>query len=172
MAITLYDATVASFLQTLGGVDGFLAKGLEHFRAKNIDPESIVETRLYEDMFPFRFQVMQTVAHSIGAIEAVRKGVYTPSPPSDLNYAGLQKAVKDAREALTKVSADEVNGFTGRDMRFEFRDRNIPFTAENFLLSFSIPNFYFHASTAYGILRMKGVPVGKRDFMGQLRIKQ
>lgn len=172
MAITLYDATVASFLQTLGAVDGFLAKGAEHFRAKNIDLASIVETRLYEDMFPFRFQVLQTVAHSIGAIDGVRKGVYTPSPAAELDYAGLQKAVKDAREALTKITADEVNGFTGRDMRFEFRDRNIPFTAENFLLSFSIPNFYFHAATAYDILRMKGVPVGKRDFMGQLRIKQ
>jgi hypothetical protein len=171
MAISLYDATVANFLQTLGSVDGFLARGLEHCRANNIDPESVVDTRLYPDMFPFRFQVTSTVMHSIGAIEGVRKGVFTPPPPSELNYAGLQKAVADAREALKKVSADEVNGFHGRDMKFEFRDRRIPFTAENFLLSFSLPNFYFHASTAYGILRAKGVPLGKRDLMGQMRIK-
>ncbi|HYM35698.1 MAG TPA: DUF1993 family protein, partial [Steroidobacteraceae bacterium] len=140
MAISLYDATVASFLQTLGAVEGFLAKGLDHCRTKNIDPESIVATRIYDDMFPFRFQVLQTVAHSIGAIEAVRKGVFSPPPQAELDYAGLQKAVADAREALKKLAATEVNGFTGRDMKFEFRDRSIPFTAENFLLSFSLPN--------------------------------
>jgi uncharacterized protein len=172
MMPTLYDTTIVSFLQALGAVDGFLAKGQEHAAAQGIDLNSLVESRLHEDMYPLRFQVIQTVAHSIGAIEGVRKGVFTPPPPSDLDYAGLRAAVRAAREALTHVNRDEVNGFVGRDMRFEFRDRTIPFTAENFLLSFSLPNFYFHAATAYGILRMKGVPVGKRDFMGQLRIKQ
>jgi hypothetical protein len=171
MAISLYDATVATFIQTLGGVEGFLSRGFDHCRDNQIDPKTIVETRLFHDMFPFRFQVLQTVGHSIGAIEAVRKGVFSPSPGPELDYSGLQKAVTEARDALKKVSADEVNGFQGRDMKFEFRDRSIPFTAENFLLSFSLPNFYFHASMAYGILRSKGVPLGKRDFMGQLRIK-
>jgi hypothetical protein len=54
---------------------------------------------------------------------------------------------------------------------FQFRDFKLPFTAENFLLSFSLPNFHFHATTAYDILRMKGVPLGKPDYMGQLRLK-
>jgi uncharacterized protein len=171
MAVSLYDSTVATFIQTLGGVEGFLARGFDHCRDNQIDPQTIVDTRLYHDMFPFRFQVMSTIAHSIGAIEGVRKGVFSPSAAPELDYTGLQKAVTDARDALKKVSADEVNGFASRDVRFEFRDRSIPFTAGNFLLSFSIPNFYFHASMAYGILRSKGVALGKRDFMGQLRIK-
>ena len=57
-------------------------------------------------------------------------------------------------------------------MVFQLRDRQIPFTAENFVLSFSLPNFYFHATTAYDILRTKGVPLGKRDFLGHLRLKR
>jgi hypothetical protein len=57
-------------------------------------------------------------------------------------------------------------------MRFEFRERVLPFTVENFLMSFSLPNFYFHATTAYDIFRHNGVPLGKRDFMGTLRLKQ
>lgn len=171
MGISLYDATVATFLQTLGGVEGFLARGFDHCRDNNIDPESIVATRIYEDMFPFRFQVTSTVLHSIGAIEGVRKGVFSPASTPELNYSELQKHVADARASLKEVSPEEVNSFHGRDMKFEFRDRAIPFTAENFLLSFSLPNFYFHASMAYGILRSKGVPLGKRDFMGQMRIK-
>jgi uncharacterized protein len=171
MATSLYDATVGSFLQTLGGVEGFLSRGFDHCRDNNIDPESIVASRVYEDMFPFRFQVTSTVLHSLGAIQGVRKGVFSPAMSPEFTYAELQKHVADARAALKEVSAAEVNGFEGRDMKFEFRDRSIPFTAENFLLSFSLPNFYFHSSMAYGILRSKGVPLGKRDFMGQLRIK-
>jgi hypothetical protein len=171
MAVSLYDATVATFLQTLGGVEGFLSRGFDHCRDNNIDPESIVATRIYEDMLPFRFQVVSTVAHSLGAIEGVRKGVFSPAMTPELTYAQLQKQVADARAALKDISPAEVNGFEGRDMKFEFRDRSIPFTAENFLLSFSLPNFFFHASMAYGILRSKGVPLGKRDFMGQLRMK-
>jgi len=172
MTVMLYDSTVATFLQTLSGVEGFLARGFEHCRGTGTDPNDFVETRLYADMFPFRFQIASVVSHSLGAIEGVRKGVFTPPTTPELDYAGLQKSVADARETLKRVSPEEVNAFEGKDMRFEFRDRTIPFTAENFLLSFSIPNFFFHASIAYGILRSKGVPLGKRDFMGQLRVKR
>jgi hypothetical protein len=162
---------VATFLQTLGGVEGFLARGFDHCRDNNIDPESIVAARVYEDMFPFRFQVTSSVMHSLGAIQAVRKGVFSPAMTPEFTYADLQKHVSDARAALKEVTPAEVNGCEGRDMKFEFRERVIPFTAENFLLSFSLPNFFFHSSMAYGILRAKGVPLGKRDFMGQLRMK-
>jgi hypothetical protein len=171
MSTSLYDSTVTTFIQTLGAVEGFLGRGLEHCRANGVDPKEIVETRLYPDMLPFRFQVVSTISHSIGAIEGIRKGVFSPPPMPEFDYEGLQQAVSTAREALKKVSADEVNGFTSRDVKFEFRDRSIPFTGENFLMSFSTPNFFFHASMAYGILRSKGVPLGKRDFMGRLRIK-
>ena len=69
-----------------------------------------------------------------------------------------------------KAFADEVNGIEGRDVIFSVGDRKIPFKAEGFLMSFSLPNFYFHATTAYDILRKKGVPLGKRDFLGKMRI--
>jgi uncharacterized protein len=172
MSISLYDATVATFLQTLGGLEGFLGRGFEHCRGQRIDPGELVETRLHPDMLPFRFQVVSSIAHSRGAIEGVRKGVFSPPAMGELDYAGLQKAVAQAREELSAIPAAEVNGFEGRDMKFEFRDRTIPFTAENFLLSFSLPNFLFHTSMAYAILRSKGVVLGKRDFMGQLRVKK
>ena len=171
MTTSLYDATVGVFAQTLGAVEGFLTRGFDHCRDNNIDPETIVATRIYEDMFPFRFQVSSAVLHSMGAIEGVRKGVFSPAMTPELDYAGLQKHVAEARAKLKDVTPAEVNGFEGRDMKFEFRERSIPFTAENFLLSFSLPNFYFHSSMAYGILRSKGVPLGKRDFMGQLKVK-
>ena len=174
MSSSLYDATIASFSQTLGAVEGYLARSLEHLRTQNVDPEDIVATRLYPDMLPFSYQVRSTISHSVGAVEAVRRGVFDPAKNhgAELDYAGLQAAIAQARQTIAGISADEVNGFEGRDMKFQFGERVVPFTAESFLLSFSLPNFYFHASMAYGILRSKGVPLGKRDFMGQLRIKR
>ena len=172
MAISLFDASVAGFLQTVGAVEGFLGRGLAHCTEADIDPETIVETRLYPDMLPFRFQVLSVVHHSIGAIEGVKQGLFAPQTNiAPLDYAGLQKAVGEARTALGKLTPDGVNALEGRDVTFQFRDFKMPFTAEGFLMSFSLPNLHFHATTAYDILRSKGVPLGKRDYMGQLRLK-
>jgi len=172
MAISLYDSTVANFLQTLGAVEGFLGKGLVHFKEKGIDANGIVETRLFEDMLPFRFQIVSVAHHSKGAIDGVKAGLAGPpkqTPPAD--YAAAQAMVAEARAALEKVTPAEVNALEGKDVVFQIGDRKLPFTAENYLLSFAVPNFYFHATTAYDILRIKGVPVGKRDFLGRMRMK-
>jgi hypothetical protein len=170
MAISLYDASVACFLQTLGGVDGFLSRGLAHCQERNIDPNEIVETRLFPDMLPFRYQILAVAAHSIGAMRGVKQGLFSPAtemPP--LDYAGLQKVIADASEALQQLVPAEVNALEGKDVLFQVRDLKLPFKAEGFLLSFSLPNFHFHATTAYDILRMKGVQLGKRDYMGKMR---
>jgi hypothetical protein len=79
--------------------------------------------------------------------------------------------IAEARAALQQLKPAEVNAMEGRDVVFQFRDYKMPFAAEGFLLSFSLPNLHFHATTAYDILRMKGVPLGKRDYMGPLRLK-
>jgi hypothetical protein len=172
MTISLYDASVACYLQTLAAVAGYLDKGLAHCRGHDIDPGEIVETRLFPDMLPFRFQIQSVVHHSIGAIDALRSGIFRP--PADLpvhDYAALQELVVKARDDLGKVSPEEVDARTGAEVMFEIRKSRMPFTAEGFVLSFSLPNFHFHAATAYDILRSRGVPVGKRDFLGALRLK-
>lgn len=172
MAISLYDISVANYLQSLAAVSGFLDRGLAYFRENNVDPEQIVETRLYADMLPFRFQIQSIAHHSVGAIEGVKNGIFRP--PGDLpnhDYAGLQALIASARESLEKTAPETINALEGTDVVFEIRNTRIPFTAGRFLLSFSLPNFYFHTTTAYDILRSKGVPVGKRDFLGMLRRK-
>jgi hypothetical protein len=172
MALSLYDASVANYLQILGSVGGFLDKGLAHFREKGIDPETIVGARLAPDMHPLRFQIVSAVQHSRGAIEGVRDGLFTPpSSKTPYDFAGLQGLVAQAREALSAWTPEAVNAFGGKDVIFALGDRKLPFTAEGFLMSFSLPNFYFHATTAYDILRTNGVPLGKRDFIGRLNMK-
>jgi hypothetical protein len=172
MAFSLYDATVANYLQILGAVGGILEKSLTHFREKGIDPAEIVETRLAPDMLPFRFQIVSVVHHSRGAMEAAKNGVFVPpSGKLDLDYAALQALVTEARNALSALTPEAVDALVGRDVSFKVGDRVLPFTAEGFLMSFSLPNFFFHATTAYDVLRHKGAPLGKRDFMGRLKLK-
>jgi len=171
MAISLYDATVTGFLQILSAAEGVLEKGRAHCEANGIDLNDVVETRLIENMFPFRFQVNSVAHHTAGAIAGVKKGVFSPDPGSlTADYAELQKVLAAARAEVAACTPDEINAFEGRDVLFQFGEMKMPFTAEGFLLSFSLPNLHFHATTAYDILRTKGVPLGKRDFMGQLRM--
>lgn len=170
MAFTLYAATIPSYLQILSSVSRLVTKAEDHCREARLEPHALIQARLADDMLPFAYQVKSTVVHSVGAIEGVRKGVFSPdttTPPD--TFEDLRERVAQAIAALEAITSDEMEGFIGRDMRFEFGSNVMEFDAEQFLLSFSQPNFYFHATTAYDILRMKGVQIGKRDFNGRVR---
>lgn len=172
MPLSLYAATIPSNLQVLRAVGGLLAKAEAYCAEHGLAPETIIQARLADDMFPFAYQVKSTAVHSLGAIEGVRRGVFSPdttTPPD--TFAALKTRIADTIATLEAIEPDEVNAFVGRDMRFTFGERHLDFTAEEFLLSFSQPNFYFHATTTYAILRWKGLPLGKLDFMGRPRAK-
>jgi hypothetical protein len=171
MGFSLYDATIPSCLQILSSVGGLLGKAEAYCAEQKLAEEDLIQARLAADMLPFAYQVKSTAVHSLGAIEGVRKGVFSPdTTPPPQTFAALKTKIADTRAALEAIDAAEINAFLGRDMRFAFGERQMHFTAENFLLSFSQPNFYFHATTAYDILRWKGLPLGKRDFAGRVRI--
>jgi hypothetical protein len=173
VAISIYDMCVPSFLQTLTAVGGYLDKGRTHCKEQGLDLEEIVETRLYPDMLPFRFQIRSVVHHSVGALEGIRAGKFSPPEQAAAvpSYKDLQDMVAGAREAMQKFTPEAVNAMEAKDLVFQLGERQLPFNAVGFLSSFSLPNFYFHATTAYDILRSKGVPVGKRDYLGRLRMK-
>jgi len=171
VAISLYDTSVGSYLQTLGALSGVLEKGRRHCEANGIDLKEVVATRLYPDMNPFRFQPFAAVHLSLGALKGLEAGRFSPpGPVPELDYAGLQQLVAEAHGELSKVSRESVDALEPNQVIFSVGDFKMPFTAANFVLSFSLPNVFFHATTAYDILRMKGVPLGKIDFLGQLRI--
>src|SRR5690242_651150 len=124
MALSLYDATIANYLQTLGAVGGFLDRGLKHFRENNIDPETMVEARLAQDMLPLRFQIISVAQHSRGAIEGVQSGEFRPpSFKTPYDYAGLQALVAQTREALEGWTPDAVNALGGQIGRASCRER-------------------------------------------------
>lgn len=172
MSLSLYEVTVPTFAQILEAMAGVLKKGEAHALETGMRPDDWVGARLFTDMAPLSFQVKQATHHSVGAIEATKKGAFSPdmTPPPE-TFADLQATVTDALAALAAYRPADINALAGGDMRFQLGERVLPFIAEDFLLSFSLPNFYFHATTAYDILRHNGVPLGKRDFMGRPRLK-
>lgn len=172
MSFSLHAAIIPSQVQILGATLRLIDKAEAFCTERGIAADAVIHACLADDMLPFAYQVKSAAVHSLGAIEGVRNGVFAPdrsSPPAD--FAGLKARVSQTIDALEGIDPAEVDGFVGRDMRFEFGEHRLEFTAENFLLSFSQPNFYFHATTAYDILRWKGLPIGKRDFAGTPRFK-
>jgi uncharacterized protein len=172
MPLSLYDATAANFQQGLTALDAILGRAPTHFQQQGTSLADIVGARLAPDMLPFSFQIVSAAHHSLGALSAARLGLFKPpSPPDGLDFAGLQALVAQARQGLEQLGRDEVNALVGKDMVFQLGERRLPFLAEDFLLSFSIPNFYFHTTTAYDLLRLHGMPLAKRDYLGRLRLK-
>lgn len=171
MAASLYDISVGSYRQSLQGVKTFLQKGREYAEGAGLSLDEIAGTRLREDMLPFRFQVQAVRHQSIDTITALETGEFgAPDgmPPDD--YDALQALVDKTLAELGALEPDAVNAHSGKTVMFRMPGIELPFTAENFVLSFALPNLYFHATTAYDILRIAGAPLSKRDFLGPLAI--
>jgi hypothetical protein len=171
MPMTLHAAFVPTALQIVRAVRAFTEKAQAHCGSSGLADDDVFATRIIEDMFPLPFQYYSVYHHSAGALDGVRAGVFGPpagDPPK--SFAAAIALMDKAEATLEGASEDEMEGWFGQPMRFEMREFKLPFTADQFLLTFSQPNYMFHASTAYDILRMRGVPLGKRDFMGQLRL--
>ena len=173
MPITLYDAFIPPCLQILDAVSGLIDKAEAHCSDTGAAPSDLIQARLFEDMQPFSYQVKSCAVHSAGALEGVRNGQFGPDwaeLPGD--FAGLRTKIEAARAVVATTTTEELETLIGADMRFVVPERfEWPFSAEKFLLGFSLPNFYFHATTAYDILRMKGVKLGKLDYLGAVPAK-
>ena len=126
MALSLYAATIPSYRQILGAVSGLLRTAQAYCTDKGIDASELIQARLAPDMLPFAFQVKSTAVHSVGAIDAVRQGVFSPdrSPPPE-TFAALEARVAEALSALEKIAPAEVESFVGRDVRIEAPNRRI-----------------------------------------------
>jgi hypothetical protein len=172
MATSLYDLSVPTFLQTLQAVAGFLDRAVKHCSETGADPDDFVHVRLFEDMAPFHFQIEAAWHHAVWGLEAAKTGVFAPPAlVGPVPFADLQAMIGKAERALEALTPDEVNSWAGKDLDLQIGPRRLAFTSETLILSFSLPNFYFHTVTAYNILRTRGVPLGKRDYEGRLRTR-
>lgn len=171
MSYSLYAAIVPSYLQILRGAAGWLDKAADHASANGIAEADLMDARLAPDMLPFNRQVRGFAMHAHGGIQGAFDGQFSPDPtPAPTSIAGLKDRLAEAVAALEALDPAEFETLAGRPMLFVLGDTRLPFLADQFLLSFSQPNFYFHASMAYAILRNQGVNLGKRDYLARLRI--
>ena len=171
MGISFYDTSVGTYQQVLDSVAAILDKGAAFAAESEIELDEIVAAKLREDMMPFHFQIVSVCHHSWGALQGMRDGRFLPpSFELDKDYQGLQSLVGEAQEGVASISEGDVADLAEKSMVFAIGDREMPFTNVNFLLSFSLPNFYFHATTTYDILRMLGAPLGKMDFLGKMKM--
>lgn len=170
MSVSFYDLTVGSYIQIVESSMGFMEKARAHFDDNGIDLANIVEARIHPDMANLHFQVTSVTHHSIAALKGIKSGEFSPPNYPDADYAKLQAMTASTLAELKVLTEEEVNALAGNSLVFKLGDNVIPFTAENFVLSFSLPNFHFHATTAYDILRAQGAPIGKRDFLGAIKI--
>jgi len=174
MTFSLYEATIPTYTQILGAILRLLDKAEAFVASGQANEQEIIDARLAPDMQPFAYQVKSTAVHSIGAIEGVRRGEFSPDlsePPT--TFTGLKERIATTIDALAALTPDEINGFIGNDMCFLFKGQRLEFTsADAFLMGFSMPNFMFHATTTYDLLRVKGLDIGKRDFLSTLPLKK
>jgi uncharacterized protein len=167
MAISFYDLSVPVFTRGLGALSHVLDKGLAHAVSAGIDPTELVNARLAPDMFTLAGQVQSASdAAKLGAARLA--GLTAPSfPDTETTYPELQARVQKTIEYLQSIDRALIEGQEAREITLKLRGTELKVPALRMLLQFTVPNFYFHLTTAYDLLRHKGAPVGKIDFLGQ-----
>lgn len=167
----LNEVSIGTYRRVLTSTIAVMEKGADFFTEQGIDLDTIVEMRLAPDMAAFPFQVNSVRHHSLGAAKGILVGEFTPPPATpELDYRGLIKLLEEALVELDSIDESAITATAGKAMYFRMTNFELPFTTENFILSFSLPNLYFHATTIYDMLRIKGVPLGKMDFLGKMNV--
>ena len=165
--MSFHDIAVSAYLQILGSLTGILTKAEAHCTAKKIQPEVLLGARLYPDMLPLSKQIQ--LACDFAAKGCARlTGSEVPSvPDTETTFEELKQRLAKTIDYVKAYKPAQFDGADARDVTFPAGpDKSITMKGQQFLGSFSLPNFYFHAATAHGILRHNGVEVGKRDFLG------
>ena len=175
MTTSLYDLSVPTFLQTVRAIRGFLDRAVTHCAQTGTNADDLGNARLFPDMAPFWFQIECVDNYSAWGLDAMRTGAWSPPPlAGQVPFTDLQARIAGTEAALEAFTPNEVNDWSGKDLDIlvtHVSPRPLALTSETFLLSVLLPNFHFHAVTAYGVLRTQGVPLGKRDYEGQIRTR-
>jgi hypothetical protein len=166
MSISMYTVSVPVLRQILGSLGAILAKAEAHVDAKKLEPNALLQARLFPDMFPLLRQVQLATDFAKG-IAARLGGVDVPRYDDvETDFAGLQARLEKTLAFLDSVPREAIDGGAERDVTVGAGANQRQFKGQAYLLHYALPNFYFHATTAYDILRHNGVELGKRDFVG------
>lgn len=168
MTISMYQASVPAFVRGLSGLKTVLAKGAAHAAHKKIDESVLLHARLFPDMFTLTRQVHVATDFARGTCARLSGSEPPKWDDDETTFAELIGRVDRAIEAVRAFKPAQIDGSEARPVTRPVRGEPKTFTGINYLLQFSLPNFYFHVTTAYAILRKNGVELGKADFIGAL----
>ena len=167
MPVSMYTVSIPVFIQHLNGLSGVLDKAAAHAAARKIKDEDLLAMKLAPDMFPLLRQVRVATDHAVSAAARLAGRELPKFANDETTIPQLKDRIAKTIEFLKGVKADEIDGTEEKDIKITFPNGNTrEFKGQGLLLGNSLPNFYFHVTTAYDILRQCGVELGKRDFMG------
>ena len=166
MPLSMYQASVPTFVQILTALSGVLDKAQTYATAKKCDATVLLAARLAPNMFPLSQQVQIASDFAKGA-SARLAGADVPSwPDREKTFPELQERIKKTTDFVQSFKAAQIDGSEERDVKLSIGGQPVTLKGQPYLIHFVLPNFYFHATTAYAILRHNGVELGKRDFVG------
>lgn len=167
MKLTMYQASVPVFIRMLGNLAGILEKAAEHCAARKIDPAALIHFRLYPDMFDFARQVQVACDHARNGAARLA-GVEAPElEKTEQSFAELIERVRKTIAYLETLRPEQFDGAETREVAIKRGETTLTHAGLDYLLNRVLPNFYFHVTTAYDILRHNGVELGKRDYIGR-----
>ena len=166
MTLSMYDASVPVFKQILGSLSAILEQAETHAAERKIDPNALLQFRLYPDMFPFMRQVQVAADFAKGAAARLA-GVPVPAfDDNEHSFAELKARIAKTLAFIDNLPKAQIEASEERAISTGSGDKARHFTGQTYLMHYALPHFYFHATTAYAILRHNGVAIGKKDFIG------
>jgi len=167
MTDLIYDLTIAPLLRSLKNLDAIVGKAEAYANAdENIDPATLVQARLYPNMRPFIFQIRVATDTAKGAAARLSGRAVPSWPDEETTFAEVHERIGKAIDYLSGFKPADFTGAEKRAIEFKLGPRSVKFTGISYIADFVLPNFYFHVTTAYNILRHNGVVIGKRDYLG------
>jgi hypothetical protein len=166
VAITIHDQLVTVFSQMLGNLDKVLTKAEGDAETRKIDPSVFVNGRLAPDMLPLVRQVQIMTDQAKGGASRLAGQEPPKWADEEKTFADLHARIQKTIAHLNTFKSDQFEGAESRSIELKFPGATLSFTGKDYFLKFVVPNFYFHYTTAYAILRHNGVQIGKRDFLG------
>jgi hypothetical protein len=168
LTITMYQASVPVFIRTLTTLNAILSKAAAHAQAKKIDDSVLLNARLFPDMLPFTKQVHLATDFARGTAARLASLEIPVFEDNEKTFAELMARVERTLDYLRTFKPEQIDGSETREIVRPLGGQPKKFTGINYLLQFALPNFYFHATTTYALLRHSGIEVGKMDFIGAL----
>jgi uncharacterized protein len=167
MSLSMYTASVPVYVQFLSALADVLKKAEDHCAAKKIDPNVLVTARLYPDMFALARQVQIATDHAKGSLARLAGADIPSYPDTEATFAELQARIAKTLDYAKSFKPAQFDGSDAKHIVLDIHGNKFEFDGATYLTSWALPNFFFHVTTAYDILRHAGVEVGKRDFMGR-----